>query len=104
MERRYSSLAPKPNHILECVAACACLLTCCLMFFSPSISFLCKNIIAVFTVLSEDLFCDVSMGIHNNSQKLHLGSNFGINEDTQETKPQSIDMGEKRHGLTGFHI
>lgn len=37
----------------------------------------------------------MSVGIHNNSQKLHLGSNFVLNEDTQETKQQSLELEKK---------
>lgn len=42
----------------------------------------------------------MSMGIHNNSQKLHTGANFGLNEDTQETKQQSLEL-EKRQNMFG---
>lgn len=69
MERKYSSVDSKPNHIPECVSEGACLVACCLMFFIPSISLPCKSIITVFTVLSEDLSCTCLWGsiiIHKN--------------------------------------
>lgn len=100
MERRYSSLDPKPNHILEIVSVCALLLSCCLMFFIPSISFPCKSITMVCTVLSDDLFCACLRGsiiIHKNCIRVL---------DTQETKQQSLELTKRQNifGLTCFHI
>lgn len=37
----------------------------------------------------------MSVGIHTNSQKLHSDANFGLNEDTHETKQQSLELEKK---------